>query len=524
MAQITWQNINDRPLSDGVVQPLALAQRSIGDIFTTARAELDRFQETENKNWNTQSTNNTEEFRNAMRGARAPEEFAAMQASGGVLDLMKQRMGAQYDQKAIGSELDGRESVLQNRVLANQAFGDNRQEVAGRPLTEQIQLLTALGKSDEAKALAQNSTLRNRAALVDQASNAGYAATQRDQQLTNFNNTQTKFGWEKEAAPINLSNLKIEGQLKEAQAAELRAKSAHKDTTSFINNLFTTGDRAYNSSVAQRNADNAQLVKDAGVPMKNGQPDLSAMDAAGITKLGDLMKSRGLDVPTPDTSFYTAKMVEQIRNSNLPPDEKISYIEQANKLFTTPGLSAEAKSSNNAKLTALDSRIEAAKKNNPFYGNDADNFAGRTAVLDKLTKFQDGFGNLKGKFQNQAVEWMTTGMDIPVIKDGKASTEKQIIPPKLLQEVLAQTYEEDPWGKNKTMINAEEKIKSYLATPGFKQKLDEATELQAGSKRAALLNDIRNQENEAGVVGTNKFGEAFARRQAELEAEKKTLK
>ena len=139
---ITWRNV-EAPDLRGAAGMLNLAQSGFNSGFDQLNNVLKREQDTAEANWKVQRDNNTQAFLNSINQYRTPEEYQAALQSG-ALDLSK--YGAQIDQAAARSALDGRLSILQDRAVKANQFADMQQERDARPIVDR---LTAMALSDD---------------------------------------------------------------------------------------------------------------------------------------------------------------------------------------------------------------------------------------------------------------------------------------------------------------------------------------------------------------------------------------
>lgn len=139
---ITWRNV-ETPHFGEASRMLLAAQSGFNSGFDQLNNVLKREQDTAEANWKTVRDNNTQAFLNSINQYRTPEEYQAALQSG-ALDLSK--YGAQIDQAAARSALDGRLSLLQDRTVKANQFADMSQERQARPIVDR---LNAMALSDD---------------------------------------------------------------------------------------------------------------------------------------------------------------------------------------------------------------------------------------------------------------------------------------------------------------------------------------------------------------------------------------
>ena len=149
---ITWQNVSGPSIADAAA-PLRYAQQMFSAAFDPIQADIKKRQETEAQNWDTGAKNNTAAFLAALRAPQSAAAYADAQKAG-TFEALRNSMGAQVDQAAIGNAEDGRMALLQQRDTATNAFNKSMAETRAAPILERIGILAQQGKSDEAKALA----------------------------------------------------------------------------------------------------------------------------------------------------------------------------------------------------------------------------------------------------------------------------------------------------------------------------------------------------------------------------------
>ena len=133
-APITWRNV-DAPDLRGASSMLNLAQHGFNSGFDQLNNVLRTEQATTDANWKVQRDNNTQAFLNSINQYRTPEEYQAALASGA---LNAGQYGAQIDQAAVRSALDGRLSVLQDRTVKANQFADQAQERNAQPIVDRL--------------------------------------------------------------------------------------------------------------------------------------------------------------------------------------------------------------------------------------------------------------------------------------------------------------------------------------------------------------------------------------------------
>jgi len=125
MSQITWRNVGATASPSGVGDLMTGAHESITRGFDALGKVLEQRKATEAANWEQGKENNLNTIMNAAMAYEDPEALAASM-QGGKFREMLEGYGAQVDQEKVRNFLDTRGGVLQERVLANQEFGDKQ--------------------------------------------------------------------------------------------------------------------------------------------------------------------------------------------------------------------------------------------------------------------------------------------------------------------------------------------------------------------------------------------------------------
>lgn len=151
MAQpITWRNV-DAPSFGEASRMMALAQNGINSGFENFNNILKNEQATVEANWKVQRDNNTQAFLDSINQYRTPEEYQAALTSG-ALDPSK--FGAQIDQAAVRSALDGRLAILQDRAVKANQFAEQQKALEAKPIVDQLSMM-ALSDDKDVRASAK---------------------------------------------------------------------------------------------------------------------------------------------------------------------------------------------------------------------------------------------------------------------------------------------------------------------------------------------------------------------------------
>ena len=199
---ITWRNI-DAPDLRGSAALMGVAQQGINKGFDQFQNVLQRQQQVDEANWNQVKENNTNELRNQLFAARTPEEAQAVQAQ--IMERMN-TLGAQVDQNAIRTAMDGRIPLLQQRAKAEIDYNNAMTDAKDEPILKRLQSL-ALQNPIAAAAEMHESGLseRGRATLAEQLRKITTEDQKHAWDATDFNNKQLMAPLDRKAKEANIA-------------------------------------------------------------------------------------------------------------------------------------------------------------------------------------------------------------------------------------------------------------------------------------------------------------------------------
>ena len=268
MGVITWRNV-DAPDLRGAASMLHLANTSFNSGFDKLNQVLQNEQATAESNWKVQRDNNTQAFLNSINQYRTPEEYQAALTSG-ALDPSK--FGAQIDQAAVRSALDGRLAILQDRAVKAINYGNTMTDAKEDPIKRAATLAILSGdKEGYARIIAENPNARFLPEV---------AGKNRD--ITHQNVT-----WDQEARTFddNLKTNAVRRSLMGAQTNQANAAAEH------YRNESSSSTAALKAQLAASNAEK----KAAELLIKNGPLDGGTFgNYAGGKNLREGLKSMGV--------------------------------------------------------------------------------------------------------------------------------------------------------------------------------------------------------------------------------------
>jgi hypothetical protein len=135
---ITWRSIQGAAEPKDALMPMVYGARTLNDGFDALQKTLGTVTANDNANWENQKANNTQALMDALRGAKTPEEVAALEQSG-ALNQLKQTMGAQFDRNAVNTAEDARMGIVRNNVTQGQEFTKAQQILAEEPLQREYE-------------------------------------------------------------------------------------------------------------------------------------------------------------------------------------------------------------------------------------------------------------------------------------------------------------------------------------------------------------------------------------------------
>ena len=156
---ITWRNVEGPSFKEAILAGTA-AQQQMSSGFDSFNKILEQETKTNIANWDNTKQNNTQEAMNELMRYRTPEEYQAAQASG-AFDALRQRYGAQMDQEAFRTAVDGRLTTLQQRATAGIDFKNKSLADTLRPQEQAALALVANDPSKLPAFLAANPELNN---------------------------------------------------------------------------------------------------------------------------------------------------------------------------------------------------------------------------------------------------------------------------------------------------------------------------------------------------------------------------
>jgi hypothetical protein len=270
---ITWQNVQGPDSSSGF-RAIEAAGRSINAAFDQFGGLIKDAQAVDAANWEQVKKNNTQDFLNKLYSATGPEQFKALQDSGQLQEMIAKN-GAQIDQAAARSAMDGRLATLQQRetqgmafknAVANQANIDlDRKE---EPTTYQIKSLLSTGdpaSMAKARQLTAGLSARGQSIMLG-------SLDARTQELVQRDRGNKEWNWKGEKHAAELADMaerqKIaRGQLAVSQtnAATAKGQLAVAQAGERRNNLSTIANLqiAANEALSKTNSNDPRTTQGA---------------------------------------------------------------------------------------------------------------------------------------------------------------------------------------------------------------------------------------------------------------------
>ena len=309
---ITWQNVNGRSLAEAAV-PMESASKLILGGFDRLSNTADGYGKLQQTIQNQEEEANVQNFMERLQRARSPEEVAALQASG-ELDTLRAALKPASLAKVRGAE-DARIASLMQQTTARNAFDTAQRDLAEAPIRDQIAVLTAQGKHDEAAALMKTSGIRNVAPLAQADSAASRATTQ-------FNNQQSAEARAAAAHEVALATNKLQLTKAEQEVADANV----------MRNLDTQLGKAgaeHQATVARNRGLINAAAKELKLPM-DSEGNLKTLDSKQTALLDSYLKVNNLpplaSIQSADTAV-AAKYIQDLRASGKYTPSQLAAVE-----------------------------------------------------------------------------------------------------------------------------------------------------------------------------------------------------
>lgn len=314
MAQpITWQNVNQGDASTAW-RGLDSAHRTLNGAFDALNGVVKNSEATDDANWQTIKTNNTNADLNAINQYATPEAYAEAQKNGAIAALISAH-GAQVDQAALRQAADNRLSTLQQRATQGITYQNTATDQAQQPLMDQIQ---GYLKSGDPKLmqqgkdlLAAHQELRLKAGLYGDI-NMG------ERQLVERGQHDTKF-----ADDLKTSDNQRRASMISALASQTSAGASVESAHAATNNAKTNAQSLL--VTLQKDAEDRQFKAGAGLASINSHLLGSNEGGAEIVKTIQAIKDD-------DVRAAAGRIVEK-----LPRDAKASDVNNLIQTIMKPG-------------------------------------------------------------------------------------------------------------------------------------------------------------------------------------------
>lgn len=314
---ITWQNIN-APSNDGAIRGLALAGQGITAAFDRLGNVV-----TDQQNANQMAADRVDEgnvlaLKEALAGARTPQEVAALQ---GRLDQMRSGLSNKGRTAVLGAE-DARTAAVMREITARNTFDDS---LTAREQANRLAAITRPGAIAKAEADANNLPIEINLAR-DMLLNR-----EKLQPITNATAVQTAQNASRAAkfagdmAPALEGNARVKAAL-EADTLTVQqnaTKNAIEDNG--ISAEVSKQAAAYHSAMLADRTKLGALASKRGYPVDpNGAPDILKMSSAQITQLNADAGLAGLrstkDLFEGDTKAMNGFVQDVIKSGSFTPE------------------------------------------------------------------------------------------------------------------------------------------------------------------------------------------------------------
>ena len=348
---ITWQNVQGRSLAEAAI-PMQAASQSILGGFDRLGKVFDAYQDMEKKKLDLADEANVQGFLDRLDRAKTPEDVAKLQASG-ELERYTSAINNPANLAKLRGAGDARTTALMQQIGAQQKFGADQQDRADAPIRDQVAVLNALGKADEAAALlAANPELRNRAPLAQGISAAQQTGITRDRETTRFNQTQATYD-------VNMANSQL-------QLTENQRKAEESDLTRNLDAAMGRAGAEHQARVAAARTGIGAAAKELGMPVDE-KGNVGALDATQKKLLEGFLKSKGLPslsiLSNSDTDAGGAFINDMVASGKYTPAQITAAKARLTDTFSTTAMGAIGNdAATSAKKDAMTEALDAENR------------------------------------------------------------------------------------------------------------------------------------------------------------------
>ncbi|MCM2973724.1 hypothetical protein [Larsenimonas suaedae] len=474
MAQpITWRNVT-APSTQGASSLFQGAQQSLDNSLGALGRLVDREQKTNRANWENQRNNNTQDVLNQLGQFQSVDEYNAARESGALAQLQN-RFGRQVDQSAVRQAMTALPGQLMKRGQAEAEYEDFTRQRDERPLVNQYQSMIANQDYAGAQALLDQHDLLNEGEL------AGMAR-----------NSRLKDAAERRA---NRADGRAAASLRMRQTAFNQGqqdRASHKAGEAILQASLNRYAQQDEQATQQLNS----LAKRHGIPVVNGQPDLSKVGDDKTSAFRDAVNSAGISVPS--WSQRRQELTKTLMaNKSISPSEVGSLINNFDGYDTLRNeLSSSAKNklgvqSRDAqeyfsnKEKELAQRTEDARKRDIFHSTGKDPASELADIMPSGKALDDrGFSSSEqADLQSKANAYMTKGFPIG---DGASIP----VPASVMKLALSRVTD-NFYGFNTSLDDV---IESWANEPATLEAYEEHLTLR--DKSAADRNNLKREKTE----------------------------
>ena len=268
---ITWRNLGGG--GNGAAQLLRGGQDQIMGAGDSLLRTLDQFRKINVANAGVIKQNNTQDYLDQVAAVADPSQLASPEVQA---QLAQARLGYgdNIDRAATRTAVDQRLNQLQQAASATQKYNDAQEEVAQRPVLEDLAAKLYSGDTAGYNQVLADNSLRDEAGLrkqlqsyTDDATNRGYRAAGEQRAQGAEQRAIGSFNLSQEVGKENLANSRQERQYRSDQRDVALAGEAIKSVTDEsagalaakqANNIFATGSTDINK-------DTSTLLSKAGL-------------------------------------------------------------------------------------------------------------------------------------------------------------------------------------------------------------------------------------------------------------------
>lgn len=462
MAAITWRTLNGASPMEAL-PAYAAAGNSFANMFGGLKESLKQFQDTDAANWQQTKLNNTNDYMDQLRSLDTPEKLAEAQKSG-LLDTLRQGYGAQVDAQAVGAAQDARMGILQDRAVKAGVYQDTQAERAQRAVRDEF--MTAVANKDFAKAqqIKDGGEYLNEGKWAQEIATGKDGKTVADRETTKFDAAVRDQAFKEKLQPgqLTLQDLSIKGARLNNQNSQ--ATLNEKQRSNNLDRFITKVTQKYSEEQGGYTRNVSQIASKLGIPLnKAGTPDIDKMTTTQAMALQKEVSALGAP---PSSSAYLEQTRRAILESGAPSANQLAALKNFEALNTGNGVNLAAADATKLKAYGekLDARSEHIQKTNPYAINPKELDAQTASLMKAVTTKGDGDFFTNGPLKEEARKWVNGGFPTGK-KDAQGKEIFVSVPPKIIEQVLAETKQEDTVLWNGSLRDAVPLIRELMTSP-----------------------------------------------------------